>query len=205
LSLFGLPFRSIGADVDERQLEGESPREMVMRLSQSKAEAVAAQMNQVIVLACDTIVAVGREMLGKPAGPEEATTMLRRLRGREHEVYSGLTVLRAGSTGEERRERLHTVCDETVVHMRLYSDAEIAAYVASGDPLDKAGAYAIQNASFHPVSHIDGCYANVMGLPLRLVAQALRSFGLVIPDDAVISTACASATGHPCCLATDKS
>lgn len=200
LSLLGLPFHAVGADVDEEQLAGESPQEMVMRISRAKAEAVAADMQGGIVLACDTIVAVGEEVLGKPASPEEAMSMLRRLRGREHRVYSGLTVLDVGWDGATESGQLYIACDETVVHMRCYSDGEIAAYVASGDPQDKAGAYAIQSASFHPVSCIEGCYVSVMGLPLRLVAQALRSLGLPLPDDATVATACAASTGHPCCL-----
>jgi len=205
LSLLGLPFHVVGADVEEQRLQGESPREMVMRLSRAKAEAIAADTQGSIVLACDTIVAVEKEILGKPASPEEATNMLRQLRGREHRVYSGLTVLDAGWDGATESGQLFTACDETVVHMRCYSDREIAAYVATGDPLDKAGAYAIQSASFHPVARIDGCYVSVMGLPLQLVAQALRSFGLPLPDDATMAAACAASTGHPCCLAASES
>jgi MAF protein len=178
---------------------------MVMRLSQTKAEAVAADMQSSTVLACDTIVVVEREVLGKPASPEEATSMLRRLRGREHRVFSGLTVLDAGWAGAAESGQLYTACDETVVRMRTYSDTEVAAYVASGDPLDKAGAYAIQSASFHPVARIEGCYVSVMGLPLGLVARALRSFGLLLPDDATVAAACAASTGHPCCLAATES
>ena len=195
LSLLGLPFRVVEADVEEEQLEGESPQGMVMRLSRAKAEAVATGTQEGIVIACDTIVVAEGEVLGKPADPEEARGMLRRLRRREHRVYSGLTVLDVESG------RLHITCDETVVHMRAYSDEELLAYVASGDPLDKAGAYAIQSTSFHPVACIEGCYASVMGLPLRPVVQALRTFGLPVPPDQAVATACAAFTGHPCCLA----
>ncbi len=201
LSLLGVPFRVVGSDVEEQQLQGESPREMVMRLSRAKAEAIAAGVQGSIVLACDTIVALGEAVLGKPTSPEEAATMLRRLRGREHRVYSGLTVLDEGWQGATESGQWTAACDETVVHMRRYSEREIADYVASGDPLDKAGAYAIQNAGFHPVARIEGCYASVMGLPLRLVAQALRPFGLPLPHDTTVAAACAASTGHPCCLA----
>lgn len=201
--MLGLPFRVVEADVEEKRLEGEPPQVMVMRLSRAKAEAVAAGTQEGIIVACDTIVVLpvldGRtgeeEVVGKPADREEATSMLCRLRRREHRVYSGLTVLDVESG------QLHTACDETVVHMRYYNDEEIADYVASGDPLDKAGAYAIQSASFHPVARIEGCYASVMGLPLRLVAQALRAFGLPVPPDEALAAACAAFTGHPCCLA----
>lgn len=199
LSLLGLPFHVVEADVEEAQLEGERPQGMVMRLSRAKAEAVAAgSQERGIVIACDTIVALDEEVLGKPADPGEATNMLRRLRGREHRVFSGLTVLDMESA------QLHTACDETEVHMRFYSDEEIAAYVASGDPLDKAGAYAIQSASFRPVARLEGCYASVIGLPLGRVAQALRAFGLAVPSDAAIARSCAAFTGHPCCLARAK-
>jgi len=192
LSLLGLPFRVVEANVEEGRLEGESPREMATRLSREKAQAVAADHPDSFVVACDTIVALGGKVLGKPADMEEAGGMLRRLRGRRHKVYSGLTVWAP--------DRVITACDETVVHMRAYRDEEIAAYVASGDPLDKAGAYAIQSRSFHPVARIEGCYASVMGLPLRLLAQALRSLGLPVPEDRAVAAACADFTGHPCCL-----
>lgn len=196
LSLLGLPFHSVEADVEERRLEGESPQEMVMRLSRTKAEAIAAGSRaRGIIIACDTIVVLGGGVLGKPGDPRQAASMLGRLRGREHRVYSGLTVLDAESA------QLHTAYDETEVHMRSYSDEEITAYVATGDPLDKAGAYAIQSASFRPVAHIQGCYASVMGLPLRRVGQALRAFGLRVPPDEDVASSCAAFTGHPCCLA----
>jgi len=169
---------------------------MVMRLSRTKAEAVAAaRQERSIVIACDTIVVLEGKVLGKPADPQEAASMLRRLRGREHSVYSGLTVLDMESA------QLQTACDETEVHMRTYSDEEIAAYVATGDPLDKAGAYAIQSASFRPVARIQGCYASVVGLPLGCVAQALRAFSLPVPSDEAVAASCAGFTGHPCCLA----
>jgi septum formation protein len=201
LSVLGLPFQVLQADVEEERLEGESPSEMVMRLSRAKAEAVATAVRASIVLACDTVVALDEEVLGKPADPGEATSMLRRLRGREHSVYSGLTVLAADWNSPTRPSELHTACDETAVHMRCYSEAEISAYVATGDPLDKAGAYAIQSASFHPVARIEGCYASVMGLPLRLVARSLRVCGLSVPPNQSIAAACAAFTGHACCLA----
>jgi len=203
--LLGLPFRVIEADVEEGQLEGESPREMVMRLSRAKAEAVATAKQGSVVLACDTIVAIEGEVLGKPADPEEATSMLRRLRAREHRVYSGLTVLVGEGGSSAGSGQWDTACDETVVNMRCYSDVDIATYIASGDPLDKAGAYAIQSASFHPVARIEGCYASVMGLPLGLVAGVLRSFGLPLPGDEAVAAACAAFTGHPCCLAASES
>jgi septum formation protein len=201
LSLLGLPFRIIEANVEERRLEAESPQQMVMRLSLAKAQAVIACAVNSIIIACDTIVVLEGDVLGKPANPEEATRMLRRLRGRAHRVYSGLTVLAMDWNGPAESDPVPTVCDETVVHMRAYTDEEITGYVATGDPFDKAGAYAIQHAGFHPVAYLEGCYSNVMGLPLHRVASMLRSLGQPVPDDRAVAIACASFTGHPCCLA----
>ena len=193
LALLGLPFNATSADLQEQRLERESPREMVMRLSRAKADTVGAASPEGIIIACDTIVVLGGDVLGKPADPVEATGMLRRLKGREHNVLSGLAVVDVES-GESR-----TACDETAVLMRAYGDDEIAAYVASGEPLDKAGAYAIQSVSFHPVTSITGCYASVMGLPLQLAADLLRSFDLRVTSEADVAAACSAFTGHPCC------
>jgi len=196
LSLLGLPFRVVEAHVEERRLEGESPQDMVMRLSRRKAKAVAAGAQaEGIVVACDTIVVLNGGILSKPRDPQEAASMLRRLRGRKHTVYSGLTVL------QMERAQLQVICDETEVYMRSYGDEEVAAYVATGDPLDKAGAYAIQSAGFRPVARVQGCHASVMGLPLRLVAQTLRALGLPVPADDAVAESCAAFTGHPCCIA----
>lgn len=113
-------------------------------------------------------MALNGALLGKPRDATEATSILRRLRGRSHVVYSGITLL------EPATGRTTTDVAETRLVMRDYTDAAIAAYVASGDPLDKAGAYAIQHRGFAPVSRIDGCYANVMGLPLCHLYRLLR-------------------------------
>jgi septum formation protein len=118
--------------------------------------------------------------------------MLRALRGRRHTVFSALTVLDA-ATGNET-----TTLNQSHVWMRCYSDAEIATYVASGDPLDKAGGYAIQHRGFAPVERIEGCYTGVMGLPLGHLASALESAGIAVPVD--VAQACAAATGAVCCL-----
>jgi septum formation protein len=123
-----------------------------------------------LIVAADTLVVLEGEILGKPTDPAGATAMLRRLRGREHRVLSGLTLLDAIS-GREATEVV-----ETRVWMRPVSNEEIAAYVASGDPLDKAGAYAIQHPGFHPVARLWGCAANVMGLPLCRLDALLRAW-----------------------------
>ena len=191
LALLGLPFDVTVAHVAEVPRPDESPAEMVVRLSQAKARAVR-ERNPTLVIACDTIVALDGEILGKPRDAAEATAMLRRLRGRSHTVYSGVTLLETAS------DRILTDLAETQVTMRAYSDAETAAYVASGDPLDKAGAYAIQHAGFHPVAGLQGCYANVMGLPLCHLAHRLRAWGIEPATD--VPTACQAHTGYRCLI-----
>lgn len=172
--MFGLPFEVLVADVDEAVLPGESPPDYVARLSHSKAEA-AAQLagahNPALVLAADTAVALDGEIFGKPRDALQARHMLDRLRGRTHHVYSGLTVL------DTANGQAVTNVADSPVPMRAYSAEEISAYVATGDPLDKAGAYAIQHQGFHPVENFGDCFASVMGLPLCHVARAMRRLG----------------------------
>jgi len=159
------------ADVEEANHAGESPAEMVLRLSQLKARAVLGHAPSGLVVAADTLVYLDGRVLGKPADSGEAGEMLCRLRGRSHRVFSGVTLI-AAQSGRER-----TKLAETTVWMRTYSDEEIAAYVASGDPLDKAGAYAIQHRELSPVARVVGCYANVMGLPLCHLYCMLSEIG----------------------------
>jgi septum formation protein len=189
LTLLELPFEATVTRVAEVPRPNEPPDELVVRLSQAKARAVVARSN-VIVIACDTIVVLDGEILGKPRDAAEATAMLRRLRGRSHAVYSAITLLEA-ATG-----RTLTDVAETQVTMRAYTDAEIAAYVASGDPLDKAGAYAIQHLGFHPVAELQGCYANVVGFPLCHLTRCLRAWGIVPSTD--VPVVCRSHTGRCC-------
>jgi septum formation protein len=188
LSLLGLPFSVVVADVDETDGDGESPPAMVQRLSWAKALAVAVRHTHALVVAADTTVALDGESLGKPADAAEATAMLRALRGRPHQVYSGLTVAQGGWT--------LTDLAESDVWMRDYDDEEIARYVASGNPLDKAGAYAVQHAGFHPAKQVEGCFASVMGLPLCHLARALARLGVAVPAD--VPTACQAHTGFAC-------
>jgi len=171
LALTGLPFVVSVADVDESQLANEKPADYVLRLAETKARAVHADVDQVI-LAADTTVVDGSDILGKPVDEAEAVGMLTRLRGHSHQVYTGVALLRA-SDGL----LLKDLC-VTDVPMRDYSDEEIHAYVATGDPLDKAGAYAIQHPEFHPVARMEGCYASVMGLPVCHVILQMRKMNL---------------------------
>jgi MAF protein len=127
------------------------------------------------VLAADTIVALGPDILGKPSDRQDATQMLRRLRGRRHLVYTAVAVYHPATRNMARE------IAETAVLMRDYTDAEISAYVDSRDPMDKAGAYAIQHPVFDPAAQVDGCWLNVMGLPLCHVARALAQFGVEVP------------------------
>jgi septum formation protein len=175
LSLVGLPFVIRAAGVDEEPLDGEPPREMVLRVAQTKARAVAGVRSDELVIAADTTVALDGRSLGKPADPSDAEHMLRALRGRPHTVFTGVVVWHPAS------RRIALELGESSVWMRDYSDEEIARYVESGDPLDKAGAYAIQHPRFDPVSHVDGCWLNVMGLPLCHLGRALAACGATVP------------------------
>jgi MAF protein len=190
----GLPFIIRVADVDERSQPSERPQELVGRLSRDKALHVAAEHPQATVIGADTIVTLDGELLGKPASPSEATEMLVRLRNRPHQVYSGVTVVSPHSGAQ-------TVVVESTVWMRDYSDDEIARYVAGGSPLDKAGAYGIQDASMSPVARLEGCYASVMGLPLCALTELLARCGQLeavdVPD--VCRAACRAVTDVSCC------
>jgi septum formation protein len=191
--LLEVPFAAVEADVDEEIGEEESPQEMVCRLSLAKARAVALSHPGDLIVAADTTVVLDGDVLGKPADEAEAVAMLRRLRRREHTVLSGVTVYHPASG------RAITELAESAVWMRAYTNEEMIRYAASGDPLDKAGAYAIQHQSFSPVERIGGCYASVMGLPLCHLARALAQLGLTLPVD--VPQACQGFTGHRCFVA----
>jgi septum formation protein len=166
LSNAGIPFiREIPTDVDETPAPGEPPRDYVMRLAQEKAAAIEAQPGR-IVLGADTTVVIDGEILGKPADPADAARMLRLLSGRAHEVITGICLRHCGGEIVDAAT--------TRVWFALLSDAEIADYVAGGEPMDKAGAYGIQGLASKFVTRIEGCYFNVMGLPLSLVYGRLR-------------------------------
>jgi MAF protein len=173
LALGGWEFESAPSKIDESALPAETPAAYVVRLAGEKALACAdsAAPGQ-IVIGSDTTVVIDGDILGKPADEIEAAAMLRRLRGRTHEVYTGIAALDP-ATGQ-----LLTDLCITEVPMRAYGDDEISSYVATGDPLDKAGAYAIQHPGFQPVASMAGCYASVMGLPLCHLMRMLRQIGL---------------------------
>jgi MAF protein len=189
LKLTGLNFRIHPADVDETPLEAEPAGEYVQRLAASKARSVGLQAApDSLVVAADTTVVDGNQILGKPVDTEDAARMLRQLRGRSHQVFTAIAVLQNG-------ELLADCCD-TDVPMRNYSDTEMLSYIESGDPLDKAGAYAIQHAGFHPVNDLKGCYANVVGLPLCHLVRTLRKFEIKLASN--VHVACQSTLGYDC-------
>lgn len=165
LGLFRVPFEVRAADIDETMDETRSACDEVARVSRLKAEATAREPEDVVI-AADTIVVCGSRILGKPRSPEEAGQMLRLLSGRDHQVMTGLTVLRGG--------RAETVTEVTDIHFRPLSQKEIEAYVATGEPMDKAGAYGIQGGAALFAEKMVGDYYNVMGLPVCKLWQILK-------------------------------
>ena len=196
LALGGWEYDILSAQVDETPLDSEDGIEYVQRLAKSKA-VTAARLAGVdgVIIAADTTVIDHRvggipKILGKPSDQHEAVEMLRALRGHTHQVHTAIAVL--SSPGGTLRSDLCT----TNVTMRNYSDEEIKDYVGSGDPMDKAGAYAIQHGGFHPVDELDGCFANVMGLPLCHLTRSASYFGIIPQVD--IFRACQAALGYDC-------
>lgn len=165
LGLFHVPFTIRIADIDETMDSANAPSDEVAKVSRRKALAVPREADDVII-AADTIVVLGSRVLGKPHSPEEAKEMLRSLSGRDHQVMTGLTVLR-GDTAV-------TVTEITDIHFRQLSEREIDAYVQSGEPMDKAGAYGIQGGAALFAERMVGDYYNVMGLPVCTLWKLLR-------------------------------
>jgi MAF protein len=196
LSLTGWQFSIQPPQVDETPLPGEGGVEYVQRLARLKVEAAADQAGvNGVIIAADTTVIIrqvdGTDLiLAKPANRDEAVAMLRLLRGSTHQVHTAIAIL------SKRDDTLAADLCTTDVPMRDIRDDEIEAYVASGDPLDKAGAYAIQHAGFHPVEALNGCFANVMGLPLCHLTRSLRKFGITPKTD--LPRVCQAALGYNC-------
>jgi septum formation protein len=165
----GWEFETGPVPVDETPAPAEAPEDYVLRLAQCKIHAALPGKNQ-IVLGADTVVSDGANLLGKPQTALEANRMLRSLRGRTHQVFTA--------------------------PMRAYSDQEIADYIETGDPLDKAGAYAIQHGGFHPVINFKGCYACVMGLPLCHLVRTLRKLEIQTPVD--VPSVCQAKLNYAC-------
>jgi septum formation protein len=167
----GILFQVHAADINEDQIADEKPREYATRLAREKAHAVAARYPRSYVLGADTIVVVEGEVLGKPKDHADAKRMLRRLSGRGHEVTTAVSLVAPDARTETR------ACT-TKVYFRELTEDEIQQYVASGEPMDKAGAYAIQGGASRWTDRIEGEWSNVVGLPLSLVTDLLRTNGL---------------------------
>jgi septum formation protein len=166
----GIPFVVRVADIDESVREGEQAQQYVRRLAARKAMAVPRGDGE-CVLAADTTVVLGGEILGKPVDAADAARMLRGLAGRSHEVLTGICL--------RYRDQLMIDAAVTVVTFGEMTEEEIAAYVATGEPMDKAGAYGIQGLASRYITEIEGCYPNVVGLPVSLVCRYLRRLGLL--------------------------
>ena len=174
LSGLGLQFRTVAPQASEEMVEGESPEEMVERLALAKAMSVASSADQGLIVGADSIVVLDGRVLGKPADADEAREMLNALRGREHRVMTGVAVV-DGPLG-----KVWVASQVSGVAMRDYSDTEVEDYIASGEPMDKAGAYAVQDRDFRPGIVAEGCYANVMGLPICLLMELLKEAGYAV-------------------------
>jgi septum formation protein len=174
LGALGLEFAVAPADLDEEAIAGgKSPADGALAVASAKAQVVAAREPAAIVLGGDTIVVLDGAVLGKPRDPADARRMLGALRDHTHDVFTAVVVCAAGST--------RTEVGRSVVRMRGYAAEEIERYVATGASLDKAGAYGVQDGVFDPVAAIDGCYCNVMGLPLWTVVRLLGHAGCRAP------------------------
>jgi len=172
LRQIGVRFESEPAYVDERILPGEGAEEYAVRVALDKAIAAADRAGRGIIIAADTIVVLGTTVLGKPVDAKDAERMLGMLSGKMHTVITGLVLVDAGTGKTQKRVAV------THVWFRNLTDEEIVTYVATGEPLDKAGAYGIQERGALFVQKIEGCYFNVVGLPLSLLGEMLVDFGI---------------------------
>jgi nucleoside triphosphate pyrophosphatase len=187
LGLIGVSHTIVPADIDETLLPGESPHPHAERLAREKAMAVATREPNAVVIAADTIVVVDGEILGKPRDERDAAAMLRRLAGRSHVVLTAVAVARAGAVVSD--------VESVVVTFRDLSDADIARYIATREPMDKAGAYGIQGFGATIVTRVEGDYFAVMGLALGLMVRLMARVGVEYRFGALISVAEGQRTG----------
>jgi MAF protein len=181
IQLLGISWDIWAADVDESSVSHNNPAVDVVETARIKAEAVAGEAPQnSLIVGADTTVALDQQRLNKPRDTTYAVQMLKQLRGRVHQVYTGIVVI--NNLTKQQITDVATVD----VPMRNYTNAEVEKYVASGDPMDKAGAYAIQDPDFRPVVGLEGCYAGVMGLPLCHLSRALQLLRVDIPADVAL-------------------
>lgn len=181
LSLIGIAHEVRPADIDESVLPAEAPAPHAERLARAKAHALAEGHPDIVVIAADTIVVVDGDILGKPRDASQAALMLRRLAGRQHIVYTAIAVA--------RDSRTESAVEAVQVTMRALNDREIAAYIATGEPMDKAGAYGIQGYGATIVERVDGDYFSVMGLGLRRLVELLARVGVRYAFDAGVMDA----------------
>jgi len=174
MSLAGIPFSVVAADICEDVLPGEASAEHVMRLSKEKADAVAVKNEGRFFIGADTVVVLDGAILGKPADETDAARMLRLLSGRNHEVITGFTVF-------DKVTSIHVSRSvSTEVAFKSLQETEIMTYIATGCPMDKAGAYAIQGGAVHFVRSINGSYTNVIGLPMTELHEVLQAMQAVV-------------------------
>lgn len=191
MDALGMDYEVVPADIDEASLLDQSvrPEEAVRRLALSKAEAVSGSHPHSYILAADTLVGLSGRIFGKPADEREARDMLKALRGKPHRVVTGIALL------PPRPAEPIVAHVSTSVLMRPYTDEEIDTYIATGSPMDKAGAYGVQDTDFHPAAPVNGCYFNVVGLPLCAASEMLREAGFPPVVDLDVASACIS---HRC-------
>lgn len=169
----GLSFAVMTENIDETMNPNIPLRQEICRVSRLKAEAVSSRVTENdIIISADTIVCIDEKRLGKPKDKQDADQMLHSLSGRSHEVVSGICVMQG--------KQIETACVTTIIHFRNLSDEEISSYIATGEPMDKAGAYGIQGLASIFVDRLDGDYYNVMGLPLCTLSEMLKHFGVMI-------------------------
>ncbi len=171
----GISFVTRPANIDEVQRNGEDAVSFAKRMAREKARWAHALAPESVILAADTIVVAGDQILGKPANIEDAARMLRLLSGRQHFVITAVCLIGTDSQGRDFED---IRSEKTAVHFTPLTDAEIRDYVATGEPMDKAGAYAIQGRASRWISKIEGDYNNVVGLPVDLVWRMLREYGV---------------------------
>lgn len=178
LSYLGLPFEVVVPDVDESTVDGETPQQLVMRLSKLKAKAVSQRLsdNEAVIIAADTVVAYKGQVLGKPKNDDDAFNMIKMLQGDTHEVYTGCTILKG--------DRISNFAVSTKVTFASLDDELIRTYVNSGESRDKAGSYALQGIAAMLIQKVDGSVSTVVGLPICEVREVLKEFG-VKPETAL--------------------
>jgi MAF protein len=177
ISWLKLPYQVTSVNVNEIPYDNELPVDLAVRLAVEKSRSVKVSDTNVYILGADTIVDYNQNALGKPVDAIQAVEMLRELRTGVHHVHTGIALLHSVS------DRLEVRRVTTDVWMRHYTDAEIDAYISSGDPMDKAGAYAVQHTGFHPVQRLDRCYANVVGLPFCALVEMLKDTHYILDYD----------------------